>query len=87
MVYVIVSALKHGLSEDEVISAWENVFECVRCRHDRTPPHYMGLGMLANGMAVELIAFSTGFGWYVFHAMTPPTAGFMHEYRQNGGTA
>lgn len=87
MVYVIESALKHGLSEGEVVSAWENVFEYVRCRQDRMPPHYMGLSTLANGTTVELIAFSTGLDWYVFHAMTPPTQGFLHEYRQNGGAA
>lgn len=87
MVYVIESALRHGLSEAEVESAWENVFEYVRCRHGKQPPHYMALGSLPGGRTVELVAFSTGFDWYVFHAMTPPTPGFMHEYRENGGTA
>lgn len=85
VVYVIESALKHGLSEDDIVSAWENVFEYVRCRHKKMPPHYMALGTLQNGRTVELVAFSTGLDWYVFHAMTPPTAGFMHEYRRNGG--
>lgn len=75
------SALKHGLTEDEVIYAWGNLLEYRRCKRDKYPPHYLALGMLPNGRTVEMVAFSTGFEWVVFHAMTPPTPGFMHEYK------
>lgn len=83
-VHVLGSALKHGLTEDEIRHAWENVFEYARYKSDKQPPHYMALGTLANGSTVELIAFSTGFDWYIFHALTPPTIGFMSLYKNAG---
>ena len=57
----------------------------VRIRHDKQPPHYMMIGILQNGKTVELIAFSDGLDWYVFHAKTPLTAGFKKEFKENGG--
>lgn len=85
MIYVTESSLKHGFTEAEIIAAWNNVFEYRRVRSDKHPPHYMALGFLPDGRTVELIAYSTGLDWVIFHAMTPPTPGFMHEYRMNGG--
>lgn len=81
MTYVTDSALRHGFTEEEVRRAWDNVFEYVRIRHDKQPPHYMGLSSV-GGRTVELIALSTGTDWVVFHAMTPPTRGFMAEYEK-----
>ena len=87
MLQIIDSALRHGLSEDEIRSAWESVImdSIVRIRHDKQPPHYMMIGILQNGKTVELIAFSDGLDWYVFHAKTPLTAGFKKEFKENGG--
>lgn len=85
MVYVTESALKHGFEDEDIRIAWGNVFEYRRVRHDKHPPHYMALGVLPDGRTVEMIAYSTGLDWVVFHAKTPPTAGFMHEYGMNGG--
>ena len=87
MLQIIDSALRHGLSEDEIRSAWETVImdSIVRIRHDKQPPHYMMIGILQNGKTVELIAFSDGLDWYVFHAKTPLTAGFKKEFKENGG--
>lgn len=48
---------------------------------DHFPPHYLGLGVLPDGRVVELVALSDGYDWYIFHAMCPPTRGFMHEYK------
>lgn len=79
------AALRHGLTTDEVVHAWDNAFEYVRCRYEKIPPHYMALGSLPDGRTCELVAFSDGFDWYVFHAVAPVTQGFMHEYRRAGG--
>lgn len=83
MVVVEPSALRHGLSEADVAEAWEGVFEYIRCKDGKLPPHYMALGSLADGRTVELVAYSDGLDWHVFHAMTPPQAGFMHEFKTN----
>ena len=81
MIIVYPSALKHGLTEEEVISAWEHVFEYKMREGDHFPPHYLGLGVLPDERVVELVALSDGYDWYIFHAMCPPTRGFMHEYK------
>ena len=84
---IIDSALRHGLTEEDIRSAWNAVIEdsIVQIRHDKQPPHYMMIGILPNGATVELIAFSDGLDWYVFHAKTPLTASFKKEFKENGG--
>lgn len=49
------------------------------------PPHYMMLGTAPTGETVELIAFTDGFDWFLFHAMPATSRSFAHEYRMNGG--
>lgn len=82
MIEVEDSALKHGLVEDEVRHAWNHLLEYVRYKDGKLPPHYLGLGILPDGKTAELAAYSDGLDWHVFHAMTPPTKGFMHEFRK-----
>ena len=77
VITVLPSALKHGLTTAEVEYAWRNVFEFQRTKGDKMPPHYKALGVLPNGKAAELIAFSTSVEWFVFHAMSPVRQGFM----------
>ena len=81
MIEVRRSALKHGLTEEDVKYAWMNLTEYRRCRQDKQPPHYLAIGTLPNGNSVELVAFSTGFKWVVFHAMAPVTPGFKKQYK------
>lgn len=87
MLEILDSALKHGFSESELRAIWETVPEdaVVRVRHDRQPPHYMLVGTTSRGQVVEMIAFTDGFDWFLFHAMTPMTPGFKREYIENGG--
>ena len=87
MLHIIDSALRHGLTEEELRSAWNAVIEdsIVHVRHDKQPSHYMMIGILPNGATVEMIAFSDGLDWYLFHAKTPLTAGFKKEFKENGG--
>lgn len=85
MVRLTESALRHGLTEAEVAYAWEHAFEHVRVRAEKQPPHYMALGPLPNGRTAEMVGLSVGLDWVVFHAMVPPTPGFMHEYELERG--
>lgn len=87
MLEILDSALRHGFSESELRGIWETVPEdsVVHVRHGKQPPHYMMVGTTVDGRIVELIAFTDGFDWYLFHAMTPMTPDFKKEYIENGG--
>ena len=80
-------ALKHGFTEDEIREAWESAVKTqsfVRVGFDKQPPHYMAVGFVGD-RKVELIAFSEGLVWKVFHARLAFTGGFKNEYREGGG--
>lgn len=84
MVVVLESALKHGLSEDDVRNAWENVQEYRTLEERGWPPHYMAIGFLQNGRSVEMIAYSEDLNWFIFHAMCPVTSNFKRIYEKGG---
>ena len=85
VVIVLESAVKHGFTEEQIKAAWESSDGTwVRVREGKLPPHYMAIGFIGN-KEVEMIAFSTGFDYYVFHANSPLSASFKKEYRENGG--
>lgn len=87
MLNIVDSALRHGFSERELRRIWDTVPEesVVRVRHAKQPPHYMMVGFTESGRQVELIAYTDGFDWWLFHALTPPTPGFKKEYIKSGG--
>lgn len=84
MIVVLDSALKHGFTKQEIEYAWSNIYAFARVREGKEPPHYMAIGSLPDGRTAEMIAFSTGFDWYIFHAYTPPTKGFLSEFNSSG---
>lgn len=85
MVVVLDSALKHGFTEEQIRAAWDSLDgSWVRIRKEKLPPHYMAIGIIGN-KDIEMIAFSTGLDFYVFHANSPLSASFRKEYRENGG--
>lgn len=87
MLNIVDSALKHGFTDGELRRIWDTVPEdsVVRVRHSKQPPHYMMVGYTGQGRPVELIAYTDGFDWWLFHAYTPITSGFRREYVRNGG--
>ena len=85
MIVVHNSALKHGLTEEDVKSAWIGVQEYRRIKQDKYPPHYMAVGFLSNGKSVEMVAYSDGLDWHVFHAMSPITGNFKRVYEKEAG--
>lgn len=81
------SALKHGFTEDEIRAAWDSALKIesfVRVRFDKQPPHYMAVGYVGE-RKVELISYSDGRAWHVFHADSPLSGGFKKEYEKSGG--
>ena len=83
-IYTTRSARRHGFTDDEVVYAWQHAIEYRRAKGDKQPPHYLALGTLPDGRVVELVAYSDGLDWVVFHCMVPVTKGFMHEWKSVG---
>ena len=78
------SALKHGFTKEEVENAWMRAEGSWRMvRKDRWPPHYMAFGEIGN-RECEMVAYSTGKQFVIFHAKSPVGAKFKREYEENG---
>lgn len=71
-------ALKHGLSEEDVLFAWEHF---VRRQHRRTPneDQIAAVGYDRSGRMVQMVGIEKPFGVLVYHAMTPPTTKVLIE--------
>lgn len=78
-VFVHPHALKHGLSEDEILYAWSNFVrsqmrqapqedQCVRVGYGRHTPQ-----------AIQMVGIVRTFGVLIIHAMTPPQASILRE--------
>lgn len=65
------NALKHGLTTEQVQSAWENyLVGAVRVPGELE----VRIGLTSEGREVELVGSLLADGnWLIFHAMTPPT--------------
>ena len=77
------SALKHGLTEEEILYAYEH---CLRSRTIQRAGNVNNevdliLSSLKDGRLCELIATKTydEENVFIFHAFTPPTDGFMKQ--------
>ena len=78
-VFIHPHALKHGLSEDEILHAWSNF---VRSQQ-RSTPHEdqcvrIGYGRVTQD-AIQMIGIMKPFGTLIVHAMTPPQASVLDE--------
>ena len=87
MLHIVDSALRHGFSERKLRKIWDTVPDdsVVRVRHSKHPPHYLMIGFTDDNRQVELIAYTDGFDWWLFHACSPVTPRFRREYIENGG--
>ncbi len=81
------SALKHGLSEEEILYAYNHCLQSRTIQRKGNINNEVDLILctLKNGNLCELIATQTydEENVFIFHAFTPPTTGFMKEL--NGG--
>lgn len=78
-IYVHPHALKHGLSEDEILYAWNNF---VRSQFRKTPREdqcvRIGYGRHTSG-AIQMVGIVKEFGTLIIHAMTPPQPRVLRE--------
>lgn len=68
-VLILPCALKHGLSEDDILSAWRNA-TAVRMRNFDIPSIYAAAGPDTRGNLIELLLAEQEDGRFVaYHAM------------------
>ena len=79
------SALKHGLTEEEIATAFEQSVKFKNRDSNRNGAFVrMVLGVLPNGKTCELIGFfSTMDEFVVFHAMAPARKSFISEVERS----
>ena len=77
-VIVAEHALKHGLTEGEILHAWKNY---VRMQQRSAPneEYVAAIGCTQAGDMVQMVAVIVEDGYLVIHAMTPPTAKVLKE--------
>lgn len=71
-------ALKHGISESDILYAWENFI----AKQRRTAPReeeIVAIGATSNGTLVQLVAKDLGCVHLVFHSMVPPSEKVLRE--------
>ena len=71
-------ALKHGISESDILYAWENFI----AKQRRTAPRegeIVAISATANGTMIQLIAKDLGDVLLIFHTMAPPSEKVMRE--------
>ena len=81
-VVVLARALKHGLTEEQILQAWRNHIGSVLWI-DRSDGRVdcKTVGFSDSGIAIELVARCTETGFTIYHAMTPPTKRMIKELR------
>ena len=71
-------ALIHGLSEQDVIDAWESGGPRMP-RRTPSEEEVVGIGWTRDGRAVQFVAVVIPVGALIIHALTPPTRSVMRE--------
>lgn len=73
-VVLLERALKHGLTEEQVLQAWQNhIGRVLRLERDDGEIDYKTIGFSNSGQVIEVTARAKPFGFLIYHANTPPT--------------
>lgn len=79
-VLVMARALKHGLTEDQVIGAWQNhIGKVLRIDRSDGAIDFKTIGFSKEGHAIEVTARAKPYGLLIYHATTPPTERALRE--------
>ena len=71
-------ALKHGLTEDEIVYAWGNFIKMQR-RKTPNENQVAAIGYDRRGRLIQMVATEIPNGVLIYHALTPPTAKVLIE--------
>ena len=77
-VYVDEHAYKHGLTEEQILYAWENFIKKLY-RGAPNEGEIVCVGYDKNGVMMQLVAVEKSSGVLIYHAMTPPTQNALRE--------
>ena len=78
MIDVHPNAPKHGLTEDDILCAWDNVIR-LQYREADDVGQVVAIGTDGGGRLVELVGVDKPFGMLIYHANTPPSARVLAE--------
>lgn len=78
-------ALVHGLSEKQVLHAWQHAVAVARRGCESGEVDFVAIGFDQHGRAIEMTGRKKAFGVLIFHANTPPTARALRELGLEGG--
>ncbi len=74
-------ALKHGLTEDEILEAWGN-FVAKQHRHAPNEEHIVAVGYASTRpLEIQMMAITKESGVLIYHAMTPAQQSVLIELR------
>ena len=65
-------AYKHGVTEEQILSAWHSVPKYALEHYDNGEKKVYGIGLSHDGLEIQLIARPKFYGAIIFHALTPP---------------
>ena len=77
-VMVAEHALKHGLTESEILHAWENYVK-MQQRPAPSEEYVAAIGCTQSGDMAQMVAVIVEDGYLIIHAMTPPTTKVLKE--------
>jgi len=77
------NALKHSLSKEDVVFAWENFLRKQR-RGLADIDQTIAIGFDRKGNLIELVAVDKPYGTLIYHAKSPPTAKMLIELGMAG---
>ena len=76
-------ALKHGLSEVDILFAWENF---LRKQYRKSPEEdiVLAVGYNKSGQLIQMVGRESSFGVLIYHAMRPPIRKVLIELGLSG---
>ena len=77
-VIVAEHALKHGLTEEEILHAWENYVK-MQQRPAPEEEYVAAVDCTQKGDMVQMVAMIVENGYPIIHAMAPPTTKVLKE--------
>jgi hypothetical protein len=83
-VLVFERALKHDLTEDQILHAWRNAFAAARIERDNGSVDFVALGFDQSGRPLEMAAREKSLGVLIYHTSTPPTPRAFRELGLTG---
>lgn len=70
------------LSEEDILTAWENAYYEALRPESPNFPEYLWIGQDAKGRDVEMVGTMKEDGWLIYHANTPLSSRVVNEMKK-----